>query len=106
MENMSVAEQPVNDGKQPAPAPAEKPAKKKKRKYKRGQIKAWMRPPLADDSEDEGNDRDEKEEQRFRKLCLCEPRPDSMAECTCGCLVEYTRTAWKKHKAKYGLDLD
>ena len=88
--------------RKPVQAPDQKP-KKPKRKYKRGQIKAWMRPPVADDSEDECNDRDEYEDKRWRELCLCEPRPDSMAECTCGCLVQYTTSAWKQHKAKHGL---
>jgi hypothetical protein len=71
-----------------------------KRKYAPGEIDGWMRP--ADDSEDEGNDLDDWEEERFRQLCLCEPRPYSTAECTCGCLVDYTLRAWKKHKKKHG----
>ncbi len=82
-----------------------KPTKEEKaqRKYQRGKIRGWMRPPLSDGSADEGNALDEWEDERWRELCLCEPRPDSTAECTCGCLVQYTRSAWKKHKEKHGL---
>ena len=56
-----------------------------------------------DDSEDEGNDLDEWEEEHFRDICLCEPRPYSTAECQCGCLVYYTRREWTQHKKKHGL---
>ncbi len=73
------------------------------KKYKRGEIAGWMRPSLDDDSEDEGNDLDEWEEEHFRDICLCEPRPYSTAECQCGCLVYYTRREWTQHKKKHGL---
>jgi hypothetical protein len=98
------AEPPAKGGKEPANAePAPAPKKKRKRKYKRGSIAGWMRPPLDDDSEDEGNDLDEWEEKHFRDICECEPRPYSTAECTCGCLVFYTRAEWRKHKRRHGL---
>lgn len=88
---------------EPEAEPKPEPQPKPKRKYAPGEIKGWMRPALADDSADEGNDLDDWEEERFRQLCLCEPRPDSTAQCTCGCLVDYTRSAWRKHKKKHGL---
>ena len=71
--------------------------------YAPGQIAGWMRPAVEDDSEDEGNDLDEWEEKRFRELCLCWPAPESMAGCTCGCLVEYTRRGWRQQKKTHGL---
>ncbi len=72
----------------------------RKRKYAPDEIAEWMRPFLDDDSADEGNELDEWEE---KQLCLCEPHPDSTTECTCGCLVDYTRREWKKHKKLHGL---
>ena len=72
-----------------------KPQLKRKRKYKKGEIKPWMRPPLDDDSADEGNDRDEWEEKEFQSLCLC-VKPRSMDRCTCGCLVTLSREQWHK----------
>ena len=83
--------------------PKRKKKAQPKRKYAPGEIPPWVRKYLSDGSADEGNDLDDWEERRFRELCLCEPRPDSMAECTCGCLVVYTRSEWKKHKKKHGL---
>ena len=96
---MSAAEKPEKQQGEPAPLAAkeQKPKAKRKRKY------AWMRPPVADDSEDEGNELDDWEEERFRELCLCEPRPYSTAQCNCGCLVFYTRRAWRQHKKKHGI---
>jgi hypothetical protein len=87
-----------------APGPIEKKAKAKKpkRKYKSWEIKPWMRPALADSSEDEGNALQEWEDNRFLQLCLCGPGTDE-ATCTCGCMVGYTRSEWRKHKAKHGL---
>ena len=72
-----------------------KPQLKRKRKYAEGEIKPWMRPPLDDDSADEGNDRDEWEEEEFQRLCLC-VKPRSMGRCTCGCLVTLSRKEWHK----------
>ena len=69
-----------------------------KRKYKTGEIAGWMRPPLGDDSADEGNDLDDWEEEEFRRLCLCKERPKDMAYCRCGCLVYLTREEWQAKK--------
>ena len=86
---------PIEKKAQPKP-------KKPKRKYKSWEIKPWVRPSLADSSEDEGNDREEWQANRFLELCLCGPGTDE-ATCTCGCMVDYTRSEWRKHKAKHGL---
>jgi hypothetical protein len=86
---------PIEKKAQPKP-------KKPKRKYKRGEIAEWVRLPLADSSADEGNDLEEWEAQRFLELCLCGPGTNE-ATCTCGCMVQYTRSSWRKHKAKHGL---
>ena len=39
--------------------------------YAPGQMAAWMRPGVEDDSDDEGDKLDEWEEKRFREVCLC-----------------------------------
>jgi len=69
-----------------------------KRKYKKGEIAGWLRPALADDSADEGNDLDEEEEETFQRLCLCR-QPKDMGTCKCGCLVFMTRAEWHAKKA-------
>ena len=87
---------------EPEAEPKPEPQPKPKRKYAPGEIKPWVRPALADSSEDEGNALDEWQDRRFLELCLCGPGTDE-ATCTCGCMVDYTRSEWRKHKAKHGL---
>ena len=67
------------------------------RKYNPGEISGWMRPPLGDDSADEGNDLDDWEEEEFQRLCLWK-HPKDMAFCKCGCLVYLTREEWQAKK--------
>jgi hypothetical protein len=71
------------------------------KKYKKGQLVGWMRPPLADDSADEGNDLDDWEEEEFKRLCLCGPGVGT-PDCKCGCLLEMSDEAWKQKKSRIG----
>ncbi len=94
----------------PKPGPIKKEAKAKeakkpktpKRKYTSDEIEPWVSPAVTDSSEGEGNALDEWQDRRFLELCLCGPGIDEVT-CTCGCMVDYTRSEWRKHKAKHGL---